>query len=215
MSIFRREVQSPPAKPAAPPRPVVSPSAAKPSSPGHDATIIANGTKVVGEISGQARLVIDGVVDGSIQLQSEVVIGGQGRVEGTVLAESVQVGGKVHGNIRGVKKVEVLTSGSLEGDVTSPRVVIADGAFFKGKVEMTEVGPIPRPGAGNDKTPPTEAGKSTVSSSTAVSAGKSSAGTAAAGSPSDNAGKPGSDPAKGGPGMGSHKNPSHKNRGGR
>lgn len=154
MSIFRREVEPPPAKPAAPPRPAARPNVAKPPATGHDATHIANGTKVVGEISGQAQLVIDGVVDGSIQLQSEVVIGGQGRVEGSVHAESVQVGGKVQGNIRGVKKVEVLTSGRLEGDVTSPRVVIADGAFFKGKVEMTEAGPVPARGASVKKPSP-------------------------------------------------------------
>lgn len=139
MSIFRREVEPPPAKTTPPP----SPSARRPSPrdmapQSQDSAHIANGTKVVGEVTGTTRLVIDGFVEGSVRLENEVVIGSQGKVEGTVVAESVQVGGRVHGNIRGIKKVEVLSSGGLEGDVISPRVVIADGAFLKGKVEMTD-----------------------------------------------------------------------------
>ncbi len=212
MSIFRREVVPPPAKPAAPPRPAAKPNVARPPSHGHDATHIANGTKVVGEISGQAQLVVDGVVDGSIHLQSEVVIGGQGRVEGTVHAESIQVGGKVHGNIRGVKKVEVLTAGSLEGDVTSPRVVIADGAFFKGKVEMTEAGPVPSRTPGDGKKRPGQPAH--VSAEKGAPAQTSPSATPATRSvQADKTGpdhKPMTDNSKGGSNM-----QSRKNRGGR
>lgn len=103
-----------------------------------ETTHIARGTKVEGTISGQAELVIDGEVEGEIQLESKVVVGPEGRVVGTIVAGSIQVGGKVHGNLRGLERVEVLASGSLEGDVVSPRVIIAEGAFFKGKVEMVD-----------------------------------------------------------------------------
>ena len=58
------------------------------------------------------------------------------------------------GNIRGIERVEVLASGSLEGDVAAPRVVIAEGAFFKGKVEMTGGKPDEKPVKPEDKKQP-------------------------------------------------------------
>ncbi len=139
MSIFRRENDSAP-EPVVAPRPSrpAPRTPAKEKSAPIGSTHIATGSKVVGRISGSADLVIDGVVEGEIHLESRVVVGSEGRVEGKILARSVEVGGKVLGNVQGVERVEVLATGSLEGDVLSPRVVIAEGAFFKGKVEMTD-----------------------------------------------------------------------------
>lgn len=110
--------------------------AARVESRASDVTHIAKGSKVVGKITGAAELVIDGEVEGEIHLDSRVVIGPSGRLQGTVQGRSVQVGGKIVGDVRGSERVEVLASGSLDGDVSAPRVVIAEGAFFKGKVEM-------------------------------------------------------------------------------
>ncbi len=139
MSIFRREPEPSP-EPSAPVRPArpARPAPAKQKSAPSGSTNIATGSKVVGEISGAADLLIDGVVEGEIHLESQVVIGTEGRVEGKIHARSVEVAGKVLGNVQGGERVEVLATGSLEGDVLSPRVVIAEGAFFKGKVEMTD-----------------------------------------------------------------------------
>ncbi len=139
MSIFRRESEpSPePSAPARPARPTPRAPAKQKSTPS-GSTHIAAGSKVIGEISGEADLIIDGVVEGEIHLQSRVVVGAEGRVEGKIHAHSVEVAGKVLGNVKGDERVEVLATGSLEGDVLSPRVVIAEGAFFKGKVEMTD-----------------------------------------------------------------------------
>jgi len=145
MSIFRRDNDAaPPESPAMTPRPAPRPATTEPRP--RESTHIAAGSKVVGEISGSAELVIDGRVEGQIALESRVVVGSKGQVEGEIQARSVEVGGKVVGNVRGLERVEVLASGRLEGDVISPRVVIAEGAFFKGKVEMTDkaaVGPVP------------------------------------------------------------------------
>ena len=99
-------------------------------------TVVAAGTKVKGEVTGSASLIVDGVVEGRLHLENEVAVGADGLVTGEINARSVRIGGKVKGNIQGVEMIEVLSSGSVEGDVRSPRVVIADGAFFKGKVEM-------------------------------------------------------------------------------
>lgn len=141
MSIFRRD--SEPQQPVVPAATPVTPEprsnrSSSPSPNPGGATNIASGTTVVGQISGSTQLVIDGQVDGEIDLQSQVIVGASGHVKGEIKAKAVQVGGKVQGNVRGHDRVEVLNSGSLEGDVVSPRVVIAEGAFFKGKVEMID-----------------------------------------------------------------------------
>ena len=106
---------------------------------------------MVGEISGNAELVIEGRIEGEIDLDSTVVVGDQGQVHGKIVAGAIEVAGKVVGNVHGRDRVEVLASGKLEGDVTSPRVVIAEGAFFKGKVEMTDKAPPKRDHAAGSK----------------------------------------------------------------
>ncbi|MEA2690842.1 MAG: hypothetical protein QOJ16_229, partial [Acidobacteriota bacterium] len=65
-----------------------------------------------------------------------VVIGAEGVVRGPVSGRVVKVAGRVTGNVRGSDRVEVGPAATLEGDISAPRVVIAEGAFFKGKVEM-------------------------------------------------------------------------------
>ncbi len=100
---------------------------------------IAPGAKIHGEISGKAELVIDGEFEGQVWLDHSVTIGSQGFVKGEIAARIVRVAGKVKGNLRAADKVEILATGTIEGDVVSPRITIADGAFLKGKVEMTEV----------------------------------------------------------------------------
>jgi len=100
-------------------------------------TYIAAGSKITGEISGSAEVLVDGEFDGRLYLDSTVVIGQEGRVKGEIRARSVRVEGRVVGDVRGIERVEVMASGTLEGDISASRVVIAEGAFFKGNVEMT------------------------------------------------------------------------------
>lgn len=136
MSIFRREEPAPSPSPA-PARPAAPKPQPKVAARSSDATEIARGSRVEGLISGDAELIVNGEVQGEIRLQSHLVVGKEGQVRGTIVARSVEVSGKVLGNVEGLERVEVLASGTLEGDVVSPRVMIADGAFFKGKVDMT------------------------------------------------------------------------------
>jgi len=139
MSIFSSRDPKPSKPSSAPPPAARPPQAGRAGSTqaGPEKTLIASGSRVVGEISGSAELVIDGEVEGHIDLESLVVVGSKGYVKGEIRARSVQVGGKVLGNILGRERVEVQDSGRLEGDVEAPTVVIAEGAFFKGKIEMT------------------------------------------------------------------------------
>ncbi len=102
------------------------------------ATYISGDTKITGEIRSKTGLVVDGEVEGQLKLDDEVVIGTSGVVTGEIVAQTVRVAGKVRGSVRGLKLVELQSTGSIEGDVSAPRVVISDGAFFKGNVEMGE-----------------------------------------------------------------------------
>ena len=120
-----------------------------PSSPSHSAspsssgaaqrrrmTHIAPGTRVVGQLTGPTELLIEGEVEGEVRVDAAVMIGADGVVKGPILANVVRVGGRVEGNVQATERVEVAPSGTLEGDITAPRVIIAEGAFFKGRVEM-------------------------------------------------------------------------------
>jgi cytoskeletal protein CcmA (bactofilin family) len=143
MSIFRRETDEP--RPAAAASHQPTPPAAAPerrpqqtaAATAAGTTHIAPGAKITGQVNGTSDLVIDGELEGQVRLESHVTIGPGGKVQGDIVAKSVRIGGRVVGNVQGHEKVEILPSGRLEGDVAAPRVVLAEGAFFKGKVEMT------------------------------------------------------------------------------
>jgi cytoskeletal protein CcmA (bactofilin family) len=99
-------------------------------------THVAPGSRVKGELGGSTELLIEGEVEGEIRVEAPVMIGTEGVVQGPIHAQVVRVGGRVFGNVSATERVEVAPSGSVEGDVSAPRIIIAEGAFFKGRVEM-------------------------------------------------------------------------------
>lgn len=100
-------------------------------------THIAPGSRIQGQLTGPTELLIEGEVEGEIRVDAAVMIGTEGLVQGPVTAQVVRIGGRLFGNVTAADRVEVAPSGSLEGDVAAPRIIIAEGAFFKGRVEMT------------------------------------------------------------------------------
>jgi cytoskeletal protein CcmA (bactofilin family) len=98
---------------------------------------IGKSLHIKGELSGDEDLTVDGTVEGKITLNGHsVTIGQNGSVTGEIHSKSVVVGGQVRGNITAVEKVEVAATGHVLGDVRAPRVVVADGAKFKGRIDM-------------------------------------------------------------------------------
>ena len=133
MSIFRRE--------NAP-----SPAASEPAgSQKRRLTHVAPGTRVRGEVTGPTELLIEGEVEGEIRLDATVTVGAEGAVQGPIFAPVVRVGGRVTGNVAASDRVEVAPSGSVEGDISAPRIIIAEGAFFRGRVEMKGEAARPSP----------------------------------------------------------------------
>jgi cytoskeletal protein CcmA (bactofilin family) len=92
---------------------------------------------VKGELSGNEDLMIDGRVEGKVVLSGHAVtIGQSGTVTAEIQAKTVVVNGQVKGNITAEDRVEVAATGSMQGDVRAPRVILADGAKFKGSIDM-------------------------------------------------------------------------------
>jgi cytoskeletal protein CcmA (bactofilin family) len=142
-------------KPAAPPAssPVAAPSApaAAASSAGEprahlgrDMVNIGKSVVIKGELSGSEDLTIEGHVEGRIDLKDNVLtIGPNGKIKAEVFAKAVVVLGEVTGNVTASEKVDIRDNGSVDGDIASPRVAIAEGAHFRGSVDMQRAGTKP------------------------------------------------------------------------
>jgi cytoskeletal protein CcmA (bactofilin family) len=104
---------------------------------------IGSSVHIKGELSGNEDISVDGTVDGKITLKGHnLSIGASARIKGEVSATSVIVFGHVKGNIKAEDRVEVTDGGTVDGDIKAPRVVLADGAHFTGKIDMQ---PPPKP----------------------------------------------------------------------
>ena len=102
-----------------------------------DVAHIGKSVIVKGELSGSEDLFLDGEVEGNIDLQDHnLTIGPHGRVRANVKAKDIVIHGKVDGNIHGTDRVELKRSAVLTGDISTQRIVIEDGAFFKGAIDI-------------------------------------------------------------------------------
>jgi len=92
---------------------------------------------VKGEITGSEDLVIDGSFEGIVQLdERKLTIGATARVTADIVAGEVVVYGNVKGNVRAKDRIEIKGDGSVTGDLTTPQILIEDGAYFKGSIDI-------------------------------------------------------------------------------
>lgn len=99
-------------------------------------TIIGSSIVIDGEISGDEDLVILGTVKGRIRLKDNLQVERGGVVEADIESATVKIDGQVTGNIQASERVELLSDGRMVGDIRAPRILIADGASFKGNIDM-------------------------------------------------------------------------------
>ena len=99
-------------------------------------TVIGSSIVIDGEISGDEDLVIQGTVKGRISLKESLYVEGSGVVEADIETQNVEIAGRVTGNIVASDKVELKQDCRVVGDIKAPRILIADGASFKGNVDM-------------------------------------------------------------------------------
>ncbi len=135
-----------PATPSTPTQPAsvqAAPQAVEPRRQQIERDVVNIGKSVVikGELNGSEDLTIEGHVEGKIELKDHVLtIGPNGKIKAQVFAKSVIVLGEVHGNVTASEKVDIRDNGSVDGDIISPRVAIAEGAHFRGSVDMQRKG---------------------------------------------------------------------------
>jgi cytoskeletal protein CcmA (bactofilin family) len=92
---------------------------------------------VKGEITGNEDLQIDGTVEGLVQLDDrKLTVGPAAKLTADVIAREVVVYGTVKGNLRAKDRIEIKKDGSVNGDLTTARIMIEDGAYFKGSIEI-------------------------------------------------------------------------------
>ena len=154
-----RPATQPPAAPQ-PPAPVAAGVPGPRQETSHhmekDNVNIGKSVVIKGELNGSEDLTIEGHVEGTIQLKENVLtIGPNGRIKAQVFAKSVIVLGEVTGNVTASDKVDIRDNGSVDGDIIAPRVAIAEGAHFRGSVDMQRKGgPIPAAKPAETKTQP-------------------------------------------------------------
>jgi cytoskeletal protein CcmA (bactofilin family) len=132
-------------------------------SRGSSSAVLGKSVIVKGEIHGREDLTIDGEVEGSIELQEHrLTIGPNAKVNASVKAREVVVLGSLHGNVETRDKVEIRKEAKLVGDIRTARIMIEDGAYFKGSVDILRA-ETPKPQAvAAPKPQPQPAGPATV-----------------------------------------------------
>ncbi len=129
-------------------RPATTPTAAgtpgperstRPSAPSGDRATIGRSITIRGDVTGDEDLMIQGRIEGSVQLgQHHVTVGPDGRVKANISGRSVTVEGEVTGDLHGDEQVALRPTARVEGDIVSPRVVLDDGASFRGSIDMSK-----------------------------------------------------------------------------
>lgn len=104
-----------------------------------EAAIIGPSIHIDGDLRGEEDLVIEGEVNGTVHLKNHsLTIGAQGKIRADVYANVVYVDGSIEGDLYGSDRVVIRKSAQVKGNITSPRVVLEDGARFKGAIEMDQ-----------------------------------------------------------------------------
>ena len=99
-------------------------------------TVIGSSIVIDGEILGEEDLTVQGTVKGKITLKENLLVEQSGVLEADIDTQTVTISGQVTGNISAGDKVEIRSDGRMVGDIKAPRILIADGAVFKGNVDM-------------------------------------------------------------------------------
>lgn len=103
-------------------------------------TLIASGTRLTGEVSGDGDVTVAGLVDGTIDLQDSLTVASEGFVQGEIRAEVVTVEGAVDGTIEATQSVVLTESARVVADIETPNLIIDTGAQLSGDIEVTEGG---------------------------------------------------------------------------
>lgn len=112
--------------------------------------------KVVGEISSDEELYVDGELEGNLELRHRLTIGPTGKVKANIKAQEVVVFGSVRGNVEAENRISLRAGATIVGDIKTAGIVIEDGAYFKGGIDISRTEPakaVPAPAKSSAATP--------------------------------------------------------------
>jgi cytoskeletal protein CcmA (bactofilin family) len=103
---------------------------------------IGKAVKIVGQIFSREDLYVDGELDGTVEaLEHKLTIGPNGTLKATIKAREVVALGAIHGNVEATEKIEIRKDAKLVGDIRTARIIIEDGAYFKGSIDIVKQEP--------------------------------------------------------------------------
>ncbi len=139
MGLFGKSDSKPDAPGVAPvtPSPAPAPTATPPTPAAGRPSVIAPKAVFKGELLGDDDVLVEGLVEGAVRISRELRVAPGGRVHATVAAQSVVVSGEITGDCTATARIEIQATGQLTGDIRAPRIVIAEGASFKGRSETS------------------------------------------------------------------------------
>ncbi|HWC96971.1 MAG TPA: polymer-forming cytoskeletal protein [Candidatus Sulfopaludibacter sp.] len=125
--------------PAHTPVPVATPASRQP--PPRQVAAIGASMTIRGDIRASEELVVDGQVEGTLESQSLITVGPNGKVNSNIKAREVIIFGSVRGNVEVSEKIAIREQGSLVGDIKTAGISIDDGAYFKGSIDIVRPEP--------------------------------------------------------------------------
>jgi cytoskeletal protein CcmA (bactofilin family) len=107
------------------------------SSIGHGTSYLGPGLKVKGEITGNEDLKLDSKVDGLVSIGGfRLTVGAGARLNANIVAREAVISGEVNGDISAYDRIEIMKSASIVGDISTSKIMMEEGAYFKGGVEI-------------------------------------------------------------------------------
>jgi cytoskeletal protein CcmA (bactofilin family) len=137
-------IQNPPAPQpsqpaAAAPAPVISQPRQAPA-PAPSTTVFGKSMKIIGEVTSDEELYLDGDLDGKLNLRNRLTVGPNSKVNANIKATEIIVFGTIKGNVESESRVSLRTGASIVGDIKTAGIVIEDGAYFKGGIDISKNG---------------------------------------------------------------------------
>src|SRR3984957_5561917 len=139
-------IQSPPAQPVQP-APATAPpitqqrQAPVPApTPAPVPTVFGRSMKIVGEVTSDEELYLEGDLDGKLNLRNRLTVGQNSKVNADIKAQEIIVFGSIKGNVESESRVSLRTGASIVGDIKTAGIVIEDGAYFRGGIDISKGG---------------------------------------------------------------------------
>jgi cytoskeletal protein CcmA (bactofilin family) len=133
-------IQNPPAQPSQPAAPSVPVTSHNRQAPAPGPTVFGKSMKIIGEVTSDEELYLDGDLDGKLELRNRLTVGPNSKVNANIKAQEIVVFGTIKGNVESESRVSLRTGASIVGDIKTAGIVIEDGAYFKGGIDISRNG---------------------------------------------------------------------------